>query len=357
MELKIGDKVRYLDAVGGGTITAFDGKDQVLVLEEDGFETPVFKRQCVVITNQEMKPVKPAAVTRTINPQRPDSFAADPQPVKPVPVTVRQPFNPEGENVNISLAFLPEEDKPFNEARMECYLINDSNYTLLFNYASASGKSWKSRQAGEVEPNSKLFLESVEKKALPDMEHISVQALAFKKGTHYSWQQSFSVEIRLDTVKFYKVHCFKENDYFEDEALMVPLVQRGVAVRDRLINSDDLLKAMQQKEFQDKPRASQPLLKNTRQLVEIDLHINNLLDTTAGMSNTDMLNYQLDVFRQTMGTYKKEKGQKIVFIHGKGDGVLRSALLKELANSYKSCLIQDASFKEYGFGATQVTIR
>ncbi|HCF81364.1 MAG TPA: DUF2027 domain-containing protein, partial [Porphyromonadaceae bacterium] len=48
---------------------------------------------------------------------------------------------------------------------------------------------------------------------------------------------------------------------------------------------------------------------------------------------------------------------KIVFIHGKGDGVLKNTLLKEIKNKYKSCYYQDASFREYGFGATMVTIR
>ena len=48
---------------------------------------------------------------------------------------------------------------------------------------------------------------------------------------------------------------------------------------------------------------------------------------------------------------------KIIFIHGKGDGVLRSSLERELKQRYRSCTYQDASFREYGFGATQVTIR
>jgi dsDNA-specific endonuclease/ATPase MutS2 len=46
-----------------------------------------------------------------------------------------------------------------------------------------------------------------------------------------------------------------------------------------------------------------------------------------------------------------------VFIHGKGDGVLRQALTKELNYRYKKHDVQDASFQEYGYGATQVTIR
>jgi dsDNA-specific endonuclease/ATPase MutS2 len=87
------------------------------------------------------------------------------------------------------------------------------------------------------------------------------------------------------------------------------------------------------------------------------LHINQLLDTTAGMNNTEIINVQLNKFRATMEENKTKKGQKIVFIHGKGEGVLRNAVVSELKLKYKNFPIQDASFKEYGFGATMVTIK
>ena len=52
------------------------------------------------------------------------------------------------------------------------------------------------------------------------------------------------------------------------------------------------------------------------------------------MSNSEILNYQLDKFREVMEQYKKKREQRIVFIHGKGDGVLRKALLDELKRKY-----------------------
>ena len=42
--------------------------------------------------------------------------------------------------------------------------------------------------------------------------------------------------------------------------------------------------------------AKQPQPKKVKsEIVEIDLHAHELLDTTAGMSNSEILNYQLDV--------------------------------------------------------------
>ena len=89
----------------------------------------------------------------------------------------------------------------------------------------------------------------------------------------------------------------------------------------------------------------------------VDLHASEVLDTTAGLSPADILNYQLDIFRKTLEQYKAKKGQKIVFIHGKGEGVLRRAIISDLNYRYKKYTFQDASFQEYGYGATQVTIR
>ena len=92
------------------------------------------------------------------------------------------------------------------------------------------------------------------------------------------------------------------------------------------------------------------------EILEIDLHAHALLDSTDNLSASDIKDYQMNIFRQTMDQYRKDKGRRIVFIHGNGDGVLRKAILTELKYSYKTCRHQDASFQQYGFGATMVTI-
>ena len=91
-------------------------------------------------------------------------------------------------------------------------------------------------------------------------------------------------------------------------------------------------------------------------IIEVDLHMSSLTDSLAGMQPADMLEMQLATVRRTMKENAKRLGQKIVFIHGKGEGVLRNAVLKLLKREFPSAELQDASFREYGFGATQATI-
>ena len=77
----------------------------------------------------------------------------------------------------------------------------------------------------------------------------------------------------------------------------------------------------------------------------------------AASSNIEIMIINIDAFRKAMDENLRNKGTRIVFIHGKGEGVLRQAIMKELNYRYKGHDVQDASFREYGYGATQVTIR
>ncbi len=48
--IKTGDHVRFLNSVGGGTVTRVDEKKGLVYVEdEDGFEIPATIRECVVI--------------------------------------------------------------------------------------------------------------------------------------------------------------------------------------------------------------------------------------------------------------------------------------------------------------------
>ena len=147
-----------------------------------------------------------------------------------------------------------------------------------------------------------------------------------------------------------------ENDYFDEDAIIVPLVEKDIAAGFKLPSADDLKSAILGKEASES--AKQSVKSNVvPEIIEVDLHINNLVDNTSGLSNKDMLDFQMKKVREVMDANLRRVGQKIVFIHGKGEGVLRNEVLKLLKSQYKKCYVQDASFLDYGFGATQVTIK
>lgn len=374
--MKIGDKVRFLSEVGGGVVTGFQEKDIVLVEDADGFDIPMPVRECVVIETDDYNvptPAARAAKKRLENQSAARTDAATTEassstlgsgwkaehPVKPQVSVYRQPEVKGGDVLNVYLAFVPEDIKAVSTTPFEAYLVNDSNYYMYYTYLSAEGKSWTTRSHGLLEPNTKFLLEEFEKSELNDREHVAVQLVAFKDNHAFAMKPAVNVEICIDTVKFYKLHTFRQTDFFETPALMYDVVKNDFPTKQVYVSAEDLQDALMKKKTVEHLSAPRTIVKRggKNEIIEVDLHIGELLDDTHGMSNREMLNYQLDKFREVMEQYKNKREQRIVFIHGKGDGVLRKALLDEMKRKYSACKTQDASFQEYGFGATMVTIK
>ena len=51
-DMKIGDKVRFLSETGGGVVAGFQGKNIVLVEDEDGFQIPMAINDVVLVASE-----------------------------------------------------------------------------------------------------------------------------------------------------------------------------------------------------------------------------------------------------------------------------------------------------------------
>ena len=380
--MKIGDKVRFLSEVGGGKISGFQGKDIVMVMDEDGFEIPTSIHDVVVVEQDDYAmgkmisakmDAKQAAEERANTELKNDSRSiksilnqhdvevdmnVDEYDAADREITFQAPARERdgGNKLSAYLAFVPVDIKEITNTRFETYFVNDSNYFIQYTYLVAEGNAWTLKGCGEVEPNTKLFIEEFGRDELNEMGHIAIQMVAYKKDKPFLLKPATDVQFRLDPVKFYKLHLFEENDFFETPALLFTIVENDEVARPLVIDSKRLKEQMY-KDEKIVANESKKKQKKDDGTVVIDLHADEVLETTAGMNTADILHYQVDVFKKTMAEYKNRKGQKIIFIHGKGEGVLRQAIVHELNYRYKSCSYQDASFQEYGYGATQVTIK
>lgn len=90
--------------------------------------------------------------------------------------------------------------------------------------------------------------------------------------------------------------------------------------------------------------------------MEVDLHISALLPGRNDIAPTEMLNYQVKMFRKVMQAELRHRGKRIVFIHGDGKGVLKKQLQSILHREFPSCLSMEARMQKYGTGATLVVI-
>ena len=401
--MKIGDKVQFLSDIGGGKIAGFQGKDIALVEDEDGFQIPTPISDLVVMSSGDeyssSKSIqKKSGAEGSVESADPDTFnmsvkakinafsadvvedeeeydAADREITYKAKVEERK-----GGNVlNLYYAFVPEDVKNFSKSTFACYLVNDSNYYVHYLYMSVDGQSFKLRGEGELEPNTKIYIESFALDQLNEISRIRLQMLSFKRDKTFVARPVCDVQFKVDKVKFFKLHTFQDNEFFESPALLYQIVKDDEVAQLKPIDADKLVYTEEEEEAGKKKQgtlASEVSYKKLKgleslntsshaktskssndDLLVVDLHAEELLETTAGMGNADILNYQLDYFRRILEENKANKGKRIVFIHGKGEGVLRHALVNELRYRYKNYSYQDASFQEYGYGATQVTIR
>lgn len=391
--MKIGDKVSFLSESGGGRVVGFQGKNIVLVEDEDGFQIPTRINDVVVVASDDYsmgnmvaqkKQTASAPDTRSIKERLADNTPADDEPDSDPSEGFERPIQERkgGDRLSVYVAFVPTDPTRMSDTTFDTYVINDSNYYIRYILLRRSGNSLTLSDEGEVEPNTKVYIDTFGRDELNERENNLVQLLAFKRGKPFLAKNPISVEFKLDPVKFYKLNTFRENDFFEQRALVCTIVENDRAVKTVNLNPDDIKDSLfephdppvkaparqnppqeprnnhQERRYtpdQSKSRKVKQVLHNDK--IVVDLHADSLLETTAGMQPSDILEYQLDVFRHTLDQYKDKKGQKIIFIHGKGEGVLRHALIHELNYRYKSYQYQDASFREYGYGATQVTIK
>jgi hypothetical protein len=181
----------------------------------------------------------------------------------------------------------------------------------------------------------------------------TIQFMLFKKEKTYIPIHPVSTSINFTSNRFYKQNAFEGNDFFYQSAHLILLTKYELEKKVQSLTEDDTQKIILEKELKEQPKISEKR-EDTKELLEIDLHIHELIDDLRGLSNAEMLKIQLDKFNSVMKANMLNKGKKIVFIHGVGNGTLKTELRKQLEQNYKGLYYLDASFKEYGFGATMV---
>lgn len=122
------------------------------------------------------------------------------------------------------------------------------------------------------------------------------------------------------------------------------------------VSQHDVFSALNEKEI---PKRKKNLIVPKRQRnepkMEVDLHIEKLTKSFKGMNNFDILSLQLETAERQLNFAISKKIQKVVFIHGVGEGVLKTEL-EYLFGRYHNVKHYDADYTKYGMGATEVYI-
>jgi len=147
-----------------------------------------------------------------------------------------------------------------------------------------------------------------------------------------------------------------EEDFeLEFETSQLIKTHNAKLLRTSVITEETLQKIDLDKKPKKKKYVGVKRKERTQPAMEVDLHIHNLLPTTKGMQKHDILTYQLDTVKRQLAFAMSKNIQRVVFIHGVGEGVLKLEL-EYLFKQYDNLKYYDANYQKYGLGATEVYI-
>ncbi len=346
--IAIGDKVKFLNAVGGGKVIAFQSKKVALIEDQDGFEIPVLISELVTIEEPLVKKNPPHKSDKQNNTKtEPKKKAA----IQTIPGTIEGNDEP-----RFFMAFVPSNSKNPLEGEIEIFLVNDSNFSLLYHYSQFDGKRYRTVDAGLLEPNAKTYLDGITQTDLNQLPRFHFRLIPFMKEEK-AHTSPIIKEISLNAMKFYKEKSFTENEYFTNKAMLFDLVSHPLKEAIDQMTEKDFKEVVEAKDKMNRPRIKEKEKIIIPEDLEVDLHIENLIDTVSGLSNHEILEIQMKHFHDEMKAAIGKRVKRIIFIHGVGNGVLKQEIHKKLKSTYARYYFQDASFQEYGYGATMVIIR
>lgn len=336
MDIRIGDIVRFISEKLEGKVTGIIDSTTVNVYcDEYGFEIPASVTDLVVIRSDFNVPGQQSGTGKTQSQQQKNitTQSAD----------------------TIYLAIVPENFNNLPDSRYELFIVNDTEQTCLYSIIAFNGEKYSGIIAGNSNPDTISPIGTYTMKDIDaHLKALNIQVIFFQKGITLP-KTAIDTQIKLNPVNLCKSGAYKHSKWFEGISMLRPLDKETIFKEE--IDEKQLKQAIQEKKIAAAEATPRPQKQLVGNLLEVDLHIDQLLETTAGMENKDILDYQMNIFHKTLEEHKLRKGQKIVFIHGKGDGILRQRILWELQTKYKRFNHQDASFKQYGYGATMVTIK
>jgi len=316
--LNIGTRVRLLNEVGEGVVSGMDRSGKVLVMMDDGFEIPYLSKELVVVGLSEQAPASVMTATSEAGKLKELlylSFSLEGM-LKEPNIGVRL-INRRKESLFVAL--YGEEDK---------YLKLDS--TALLPAGSA-----------------KLVMTGVLSTILK-RDRFLIQLLPLPSETS-------SIPVYWAGYVKHQVPAMADPSGWP---MLEVLAQRGLLFEVYPLLKHENVAAPPNKDAINKtPEIKKNwLLRETKDgIFEVDLHIHELLESTSGMDNFQIINFQVRHFEKCVDEARLRSLKRFVVIHGVGKGRLKDELSKWLkAEGFD---FYDASFKNYGYGAMEIRVR
>ena len=350
MKIKVGDKVKFLNENGGGIVSRIIDSKTVDVTIEDGFEIPTFIGNLIVI--------EPSSSDSARN-----LFDTDFDIKIPEEKTIQQEETPEDTPsalLNFSsltklakgvyLAFIPQNQQFLLTGNIDLFIINHSNFEILYNFHHKENNSFKGFDFGSVSANSKLLLQTFEREELVNWLNGNVQILFHSEKIEKILLPADS-NFNIKGSRFFKEENYKSYSFIEERSLIFTVceITSQVPIEENLkskniLQSQSKMKEAGRNDFIDKHKIDE-------ETAEIDLHIGEIKKEFSHLSKIEILNIQLNYFEKCLESALANRIKKLVVIHGVGQGILKSEIRK--AFDKYNIEYYDASIAKYGVGATE----
>ncbi len=357
MKLSVGDEVRFLNATGGGVVSAIIDSKTVRVMTSDGFELPTLTADLVRIgSNQAAARFfgNRSSSSPPVPSEHPadESGSDDPGPEDHRMTTISPAVTLNRKQEEVMLAFVPHDQKWLITGQVDILLINNTGQHILYSLfhrnslAHAEGIDY-----GSVLPDSVLLMDTVNHEQLGRWTDGCIQLL-FHADQQKMVLPPFHADFRIEGKKFFREGAYRESRFFTGKGLIMKVVSledlRGgfssgpvSAPGERPSGATEPSDIMK---HQTGPREA-----------EVDLHIHELVEDHSFLEKNEILDFQMNYFRKCLDSARAHHFLKVTFIHGIGNGVLRQNIVTFLEKE-EGIIFHDAPMSKYGAGAIEVRI-
>jgi len=357
VNFKVGDRVSFLNEKGGGIISKILGGDVIQVAIEDGFEIPVLISNLI---KQENSPSSDKI--GKLASDRESAVMAD-NTDDGISTLHLSHNNPDQRLAGIYFAMVPDIPETPIVGSLDLFVVNHTEYHVLFSIFENISGSFKGVEYGFLEPESKIHIGKIGRSELQDWANALLQCVFYRPGKTAPLSP-FSGLIDFKPIKLYKEESFIYESLLRNKGVLVQVCKLSEHSQKPLFEetiTSEKIKALQERIFINQGKSEPPKTKFSilekhkidDTIAEVDLHIGELLDNTNNLGKGDLLKVQLDYFDKCMNEAVKERICKIIFIHGVGNGKLKTEIWSRLQN-IKGLEYYDASYARYGMGATEV---
>lgn len=356
-EFKIGDKVNFLSTTGGGKVTKIIDSRMVMVEIEGGFEIPTLNTDLVLdYRSMPAQTKQQQAVDKVQKEVQGQELLKQQQADEARKGSLRRHAKG-AEKEGVYMAFVPHEQQWLLTGPLDVVLVNHTPYEMLYTFTIKEETQFVNVDFGQVDKYEKIVIETISRDDLEYWLNGVVQAILTAE-TSDCVLLPLNAPFSLRTGRFLKEGSYVPSGILGEKSVMICLSEI-VALRH---GDGDFTKIM--KEGIGSQAAAKTLVKQEAPIDKhkvgpgeavVDLHIGELVDNILGLSSHDMFKIQTDYFKKMLDSAIAADYNKVTFIHGVGNGVLKNAILEEL-KSYQNTENRMASIAKFGVGAIDVII-